>query len=138
MTFREPFFRISIYIIVCAFILIPSTQAMSAPSLAGEYYVKGWDPGAMESRLPDYKGWVKLDVDGECWKYHGFMDGQEYSGVGIYDRTTKTLCLCFSNTAHTENGVTVLKVKGNELIGKWTYLSKQHGLTGHEIWTLKK
>lgn len=121
-----------------AFLVVPTHSAYCAESLAGEYLVKGWDPGNEMSRVPDYKGWVQLTLRGEVWDFQGFMDGHKYKGVGLYDGASHTLSLSFANEDNSENGVTVLKFRAGELKGQWAFGGCADGRSGTEIWTRKK
>jgi len=119
-------------------VMAANSLAAGPKDLAGEYVVAGWEPGSNISGTPDYKGWVTLQAWGEAWKYLGLMDGQNYTGVGIYDDLTGTLSLSFVNEDNSESGVTVLKHTIGQLKGRWVYVGYADGKTGTEIWTRKK
>lgn len=106
--------------------------------LTGEYEVRGWGPGKDQSGPPDYRGHATLIRRGDGWRYRGFMDDQIYAGAGLYDPDGRTLSLSFVNGDGVERGVTVLKVDGDVLKGRWVMDVGGDGTAGFEVWVKHK
>lgn len=108
--------------------------AASAPSLEGLWDVTGWEPGGAASGEPTYTGQVALSKRGEGYFFEGVLDGGEYFGVGLFDPKSATLSLVFQGPSGEDSGLTVLRLEGGKLEGRWIYLADDEGLTGREVW----
>jgi hypothetical protein len=106
--------------------------------IAGEYTVKGWDPGNHCSGAPDYTGTVNLDKWGDAYTYRGTIDGQIYAGAALYDATCGAMSLSFANVDGTERGVTLLKYDGSKFRGVWLMDTGSDGSLGSEVWIRKQ
>lgn len=120
---------------VLALLAVAPNAFADQTGLVGKYQIEGWDPGNNTAPEPNYHGKAELRVWGEALSYRGTFDGMTYAGAGIYDAETRTLSLSFTNVEGTERGVTLLKLVGDQLEGKWVLDNGRNGETGKEIWT---
>lgn len=125
-------------LIVLATLAIPLTilpaTAEDQPALAGDYVVKGWNPGNAPVGSPDYVGRATIIRWGDVWRYRSFMDNQTYAGAGLYDEKGRTMSFSFANGDGAERGVTVLRHDKDKLEGVWVMDTGDKGIVGHETW----
>lgn len=111
-----------------AFVAFPAQASDVPPS--GKYMVSGSDPGGQDK----YGGSLQLTCEAEACSFEGMVDGESFSGVGIYDRKSRMLGVSFRGEDPADSGVTVLKWDGHKLAGHWMYMKNPRMPFGTEEW----
>lgn len=109
---------------------LPCAAQEVAPSPAGVYDVSGWNPG-LDDGPPSYAGIATIWANGDAYLFEANMDGQRYTGVGIFDARDDVLALQFNGTDG--SGLTLLKRDGDVLSGSWIF-SDSPSRSGRERW----
>ncbi len=100
----------------------------------GKYDVIGWNPDE-STPMPSYSGNATIWRVGKTYLFEADMDGERYTGVGLFDETSKTLALQFNGTDG--NGLTLLRFTDGKFEGNWVF-GERPSLVGREIWTRRE
>ncbi len=111
---------------------LPGAARADAPQpREGVYTVTGTDPGD----AAPYTGRAELRRQGGAYVFQGIFGGVQYEGTGLFDPQTGILGLAFKASEGNDSGLTLLRLDGMTLSGRWTAQGDPQGRTGHETWT---
>ena len=112
----------------------PCAAQDAATFPVGKYDVIGWNPDET-TPIPSYSGNATIWRVGKTYLFEADMDGERYTGVGLFDETSKTLALQFNGTDG--SGLTLLHFTNGRYEGNWVFGEKP-SLIGREIWTRRE
>jgi len=126
--------KLGFYLFVFIFMGLSSLAMADDP--AGNYAVKGWNPGVAVTGKPSYTGSVSISKVGETYQLDWTIGGQRFGGVGFYYPDKKLLTVGFGDLKAGWFGIVNYENEGSTWKSKWAPY-KGKGNAGTEILTKK-